>query len=1420
MSNSSLLQSAPSSDTLELHPPRPVPRRTYGRARPASPPPPEALSSSLATSAHSGELIDRWSKSNQGYNDLMSNLDAASSDKADEVDEEEVLREMERMRRQRREMATMSSGPPSSQANDGQSVRAAEMGRDSLAPPKPRLGISFSSSSLTSIPTAQSSSPLRSSPPARSPSPRPAGHAPLQAQSSELAEETMHPVRKSGLSGKPKRIVMSDDDEDEDEDDQPLFANDASRSPSMDHVSTTEKGSSPSPYREPSPSSQQKGDDEEEKRQDISDYINELNVEEEQEEARKVTENVPGSSALDGLDDLFEEEDNETPQAEAKKKGRVSRGLNKHDRDLVNKDMARAAREKPVYVSRPSPERMPISTWLQNATMAVKTAEPKPRVTERPGQLRLQERRTSASPSQPMIADEISAFTPSSAPREPLTGNSKPSVVTVHSSPTPITRKGKGKSKVVVPGTSDAPEEDEVESQDISSFLASENKRDAEEAARQEKLKRLQELKQMHARAPPAKLHLGPAKPGSDDELEFEEEEVTPKKEVKPIVKVAKGGRGGGGAKGVLMKDSAQPTVSRQKQLALQRAGKSGRSRHSEEITETYMDAAGKAFRHSDQKQLNAGARPVGQKHGRDTALTPQAVEAYMKQSHQRQVAAIQKKKEEDYGRARRLPQRVEQDIEIVVEASKAEADAPSDGDDDGDDGDYAPDDEGEEEDDRMAWSGEEAEDGSDEDGEEENGVLDVGEDVAKENKPAPTVPSLEEDDDEVIPSFKRKPRISRRAIDSDDEESVPQPQTRSSPAQRTPLKDIPTPQVQASAKDNQSDIGFGDIGFGDIDFGGFGSGDGGSQGFSQLFGATQAGDDGADHDAFAALRAQEPVGLLPVNAALPSVEISKTQIDRDNALIAGEIEDAAMDRMHEAEAPKKQYINERGLFTQTKPATLQASATQLSDDEDSQSPENRRQLAGASSLSLANGFDSTPFGKTQSQTQAASTMVDAQDSLPTGSPSPTQTQEESFSRLRRRRSDPEGASITLSPTQPANAFERLMAGPREPIGQNKKLKSKMVDEQAEESDEDNGWGRMGDEDEDDDEGDDGYVEGLVDDQAIDEEEKRRQDEAAAEKNREIQMADDARREAEARKITEGEHRRKKRGVDFYSDDDDDDDDGKKKRWSKKQRRKRKLEAEDGLVKLDGEENVFVKAYDEDLDSDDEDIEETPLSPGLEKQRRVYHDIAVDDDEDSQMEDPPRQPAMTYREKMEMVKKRAELNRGKTTAEIEAEDAIDLDDIATGPAYAVSRKRRNTFVDEPEEMGIDADDAGHSGFSISRSASRSMSNLVAARDDDEEHTSNTRPLTKSSRRLESYATYVQEESQVNRRAAGGASGVSVVRQASNGGGGGDSFGSGNGRMGPPGAGGRPPPVPHPHRQSTASSSSSGSILMSKNSGFA
>lgn len=65
---------------------------------------------------------------------------------------------------------------------------------------------------------------------------------------------------------------------------------------------------------------------------------------------------------------------------------------------------------------------------------------------------------------------------------------------------------------------------------------------------------------------------------------------------------------------------------------------------------------------------------------------------------------------------------------------------------------------------------------------------------------------------------------------------------------------------------------------------------------------------------------------------------------------------------------------------------------------------------------------------------------------------------------------------------------------------------------------------------------------------------------------RELIRQDDARMEAEAKKMTEGYYRRKRHGNDFMSDEEEENQ--KSRRLSKKQRRQRKLDREDGLYKI------------------------------------------------------------------------------------------------------------------------------------------------------------------------------------------------------------------------------------------------------------
>ncbi|WVQ65190.1 uncharacterized protein L199_003363 [Kwoniella botswanensis] len=1377
-------RSAPSSDTLDLAPPKSAPKRTYARARRLSPSPPPlggSSSSSIpsfiapppAVTSPSKALLDRWSSANQSWKDELSKLDAPSSDKVEDLpddDEEAIKREMEKMRRQARGLKSLEDQQSTLKDNQSLGVPTNPLGK---------------TSSLTSLPTT-ATSPLRSSPPPLRSSPPLVINKGLQASSSEVAEETMFPVRKSGMSGRPKKIIISDDEEDEDEDEAPLFAKDTSRSASPTDESTTEAGTSPPPNR-----NHDREPEDEEDNENIGDYLDNLADKQARAEKGRAEEESrqPKSSALEGLDDLFDEEEDEPRE----KRGRKPKGLNKADRAEMEKDIARAQRERPVAFSRPEPSRLPITAWLAQANVAVKSKEPIEHKNAVPGLTFAKSPQT--SPSQPTPPDDdIIGFTPSSGLRRPL-GTTSTSRISIENpnTPTPAPgKKDKGKYKVVVPGTSEGPEPDEEEEdQNFTTFMDKQEIRDKEKADRDAKRKKLLEFKQNMVKQQIAKLNLEPSKPSSsdheheedeseDDDLEFDDDEPTPKKEVvkQAMPKVT-------GAKAVLAKNVNQSTISKQKQGFLARAGKlhkkvKPQDQNQLDISETYVDFAAKTFSHAQQKQLNGGSKPANQKKGREEPLSNEDMAKLIQKKHQEQIVKLRQKKEEDYGRVKVLPQRVEQDFQVLLEASKNQHendnDENGDDDEDGEDEDYNPEEE-------MVWSGEEQEEEEGEgevDDQSQPGEEREGEDQNEDQHALPA--TLEEDDDEeYTPMIKRKPRASARvALDSDDEDAQTQAQarTRSSPAQKAPLAEVPAG-LTATAKSTQ--------GFGGFDLGGFGD-DAGSQGFSQLFGDTQAATQAGEEDAFAALRADR-VGFLPADAMLPGVQISKTQVERDNNLIAAEIEEAAMERMQEMEKPKKQYINERGLFTQTKPAY----------EEDTQVSDTRRQLGGLSDFSIG----ATPFGKTQTQMESPNVI---------GSPTQTQTQtqgdEESFTRLRRRLSDPDDAQgpLTLSPTQPVrterSVFDRMMKASSRAERQEEQRKimrkSRMVDEQAEESDEDNGWAKIGgaeENDDDDDEENDGFLEELVDDQEVDEEVRQRQDELAAEKNREIQAADDARIEAEARKITEGEYRHKRRGKDFLDGEESDEDErgGKRRKLSRKERRKRKLDREDGLDKLHGEANVFRQVYEDDLDSDEDEIDETPL-----ESYNLNLNFVVDEPEEASQV--AVEPKRTFREKLDMLKNRGVMNRGMNHEEMAIDDA-DEDEIALDPRATALKKRRDTFIGEDEDHSM-----GDEGFSISRSI-RNTTSVVSTSDYKENNT----------RKLASYASYVQEESQVNRRVGGGAAGVSVVRPQNS-----------SRSIGPSRSSslnnGRPAPVPHPHRQSTGgshgSASGSGSVLLNKGNKFA
>ncbi|BEJ18178.1 hypothetical protein CspHIS471_0704550 [Cutaneotrichosporon sp. HIS471] len=647
------------------------------------------------------------------------------------------------------------------------------------------------------------------------------------------------------------------------------------------------------------------------------------------------------------------------------------------------------------------------------------------------------------------------------------------------------------------------------------------------------------------------------------------------------------------------------------------------------------------------QASNRAPKRPSTSRNGRDIHITHTRLTTDLVGRHYEQAHKLQQQREEKYGSSRRLPEKQELELGTIIPAS-ASAEAEDDSDDG--DSDFTPDDV--DEPDVEVWSGAEdeavlmpsSEHGSDEEGRQSG----ADEDEDKENQPI-AADSVSDDEDEGLVPLKRRSAKARVAFLSDDEGDGPE----------KPLQEVARQPLAPTLESGPSPGGFG------TDFGGFdgdGDGDGGG-GFSQLFAETQGVDAFGEGDAFDQIREQEEAAhrIAPTAALLPSVQISESQKKRDNALIGGDSDELTTPKAYEA---KRQYLNSQGFFTQTRPKGLS-----------SQSFSSATQLA-------TNGAE------------LSSTLINSSD-RPSDPTSPTTAEpdgddEMTFTRLRRRRSSayspnerptPTGPLHVIQssperPTRPRNAFDLLNAGAaRQQKARDKARDSELIDAQAEESDDDAGWGFVAKEAEEDDE-EDGFVPELVDDEVLPDDIREAQDALATEKARAMEAEDDARRETEAKKVVEGHYRVKRRGNEFLSDEEDEAG----PRMSKKARRQRRIDREDGLFKLGGESNVFLQAYEEDLESDNE-FDEAPPSPGL-----VGSPVMK----------------LSARERDALLKQRARMNTDGAEFSMGDEEEVG--------GFAIARASRTTIISEDTEDGVRVFAASRSVESYTKFVSEQAAN--------------------------------------------------------------------------------------------------------------
>ncbi|WVQ85692.1 hypothetical protein IAT38_007858 [Cryptococcus sp. DSM 104549] len=1363
-------QPQPSSEPDEPAP-RPAPRRTYGKARPRSPTPepqPElVLPPSPKQSSPAKGLAHKWEAANEAWRHSVARLDVGKEDQEDDM--EATKREMERMRREARGLVgkgANASPPPTAVSmleDTPDAEREAAVPAATLDAADIGLTVSISSSSFppSSPPNKRAFSPGSSQE-----STRDSEHADLNggdAKTSET-EDPVIPVKKPGR-GKPKRVVVSDE---ESEEDVPPFTPARARS-----ASTTPRAAAPPARKRVIPSGSDS--DESDAGLDLDAELKRINAEadeseerakrekekrEREEEKRKRAKAREAAKSADLRDIFSDEEDAGRPRRGRKK------GLNQKDKKTMETDVYRAKLGRNADWKRPDQKRFGMTDWLVTATGVVLPSARAPEPTAPSSE-------PTAEPTSEPISEmeEITNFSsdknlgkygrPSGHPPSP--SRARLHKVSHHAPKKGLTTKSSVTEDINVSGDDEEFEPETVDELmvNVSKGIEAEKAEEKAEEEKQAKLRTRIEAKKaiIASRAPPKPKA---AANDSDSDLDITVEK-TP---VKPEAKVLVPATVEAGSRDPRAAINAAAAASRLTKAELLTRGHANKlSAKQQDATETYMEVAARVPDHAGMKFRNGGARPAGMKKGRDEALSQKALDKAILKKHKAQAQGVSSRRAQMFGKGAVLPEKEELDYKEMLAratqaAQKAEEEEEAE-DEDAEDGDYAPD----EEEKAPVYSGEE--DGAEGDAEGADEEMDVDEPVRQSTAP-PAVES--EDDEEATPVIRRNPksRQARVVRDSDDEDMPPPPMQ-----QRTPVA------APAASEDD---------GFGGFDLGGFGS-DGGSPGFSQLFGETQV-DGGGEAGAFTQMRKVGPAAFLPTQAMLPKVDITDTQIERDDALIAVAMEDEAMERALELDRPKEMYLNEKGLYTQTKPQNIF-----------SFTPGSHHEGSGSYDQSPTDEVDYTPYpySRTQLNTQARTQTQTQQHDM--GSPTQGSRQ---FTRLRRRASgsvpltsrssspEQELEPTQISSAQPKrNAFDLMRDGARAKSsvgpGEGKKSKrgrNEYMEDQAEESDEDNGWGWAKDpeaDDEDDPEEDNAYLKELVDDQKVDDDERLKQDELAAQKLREIEVEDDKRREAEARKIAEGKHRIKRRGKEFGSDSEDEE--GGKKRWNKKQRKAlRQLKTDEGAF-LDNERNVFQTTYEQEHQSDDDSIGDgtDPTWQQPERERSIT---------------PP--PKRSAREKATALREIVEKNRGRDLDNLDAELDAELTEV---PHFGESRAI---------PIDIDREDENEAGYLISRSRALKKTATVQ-RDED----GNVIAYTSHAglRSNESLTKFIEDESKSNRKVSSGGGRHSVVRPllgaAGSGAGGGGSMSSLDGKRS----------APMPHRQSTGSSTSSG-IMVSRGDKFA
>ncbi|CAE6448505.1 unnamed protein product [Rhizoctonia solani] len=543
-------------------------------------------------------------------------------------------------------------------------------------------------------------------------------------------------------------------------------------------------------------------------------------------------------------------------------------------------------------------------------------------------------------------------------------------------------------------------------------------------------------------------------------------------------------------------------------------------------------------------------------------------------------------------------------------------------------------------------------------------GELDVHEEeeeeVVRRPMKRPRKGVVDEEDEETGTPSQRKPgSFSQRKLASPSQRKLPlslsSPSQRllSSPSQRLLSPSLrfgsPTPRAQrsrlATGTQSFSQVETQDMlgGLGDVF--GFESQAAPAGSPSQGGGLTQLFANSASvgpSDAFAALRTNpNDIELTQDERAklLYKPKISEEEARRDQELF--EREDELMAQPFsptQKEKDSQLWLNEQGLWTQTKPAQTQIVRSE---------------------------------GQEPSSTPLATTSL--------GTPSPGTSPSRPLQRIRRgapsaHESTPEPEP---TPTPIPSVLDRLMATQREKQKKEKRKskpsKSEFVEGEAAESDDEyEGFGLRSkdDEGEEGDSDDDRHVEGLVDDQVMDED-----TEAAAQvqaKFMEQNAKEDEEREKLARDVVAGKHRTRRRRGDNMDLDDDEESEDEHRRGPKNFLKKRKIDNDhlDALAKHDST-RPFVDMYAKAIKSVEDDefahlnqiTEEIDVAPEMNEDEEGSGEGEEEEDGEDEAQEP--ETPFGHSKKYIPSSEKAEVSFGFRPKGFNSDDESDDEDPAT-----------------------------------------------------------------------------------------------------------------------------------------------------------